>query len=51
MKKKLLILFALTVTLFSLPFSFLLTANAEESTEPTISIEKFNLVFDDNVYL
>ena len=51
MKKKLFILFALTVTLFSLPFSFLLTANAEESTEPTISIEKFNLVFDDNVYL
>ena len=51
MKKKLLTLFALGLTFFSLPVSFLLHASAEESTNPTVSIEKFNLAFDDNVYL
>ena len=51
MKKKFLILSALTVTLFSLPCGFLLNANAEENITPTVNIDKFNLVFEDNVYL
>ena len=49
MKRKLLIIAAVCLALLScLAFSF--TASAEE-TEPTVSIEKFNLAFEDNTYI
>ena len=49
MKRKLLILTALCLAVLAcLAFSF--TASAEE-TEPTVSIEKFNLAFEDNTYI
>ena len=49
MKKKLLIVAAVCLALLAcLAFSF--TASAEES-KPTVSIEKFNLAFEDNTYI
>ena len=51
MKKKILMLFVLILSLSSLSLLFLFGVNAEETVEPMVSIEKFNLVFDDNVYL
>ena len=51
MKKRILsiitIMLALTLCVCAIGFS----AGAEESATPSVSIDKFNLVFDDNVYL
>ena len=49
MKRKLLIVAAACLALL-VCFAFSFTASAEE-TEPTVSIEKFNLAFEDNTYI
>ena len=49
MKRKLLIVAAVCLALLAC-FAFSFTASAEE-TEPSVSIEKFNLAFEDNTYI
>ena len=51
MKKKLLFFSTLVLAIASLICAFSISVSAEESTTPTVSIDKFNLVFEDNVYL
>ena len=42
----------LTVFTVALLFTvFAVTTSATETTEPTVSIERYNLTFEDNVYL
>ena len=49
MKRKLLIITAICLALLTcLAFSFSVSA---EETKPTVSIEKFNLAFEDNTYI
>ncbi len=51
MKKKILSLLILVLTVATLACGFAFSASAEEAEAPTVSIDKFNLVFEDNVYL
>ena len=50
MKKKILSILLVALTVLCLVCTLSFTISAEE-TEPSVSIDKFNLVFDDNVYL
>ena len=51
MKKKILSLLILVLTVATLACGVAFSASAEEAEAPTVSIDKFNLVFEDNVYL
>ena len=51
MKKKILPILTIVLTLVMLVCAMAISANAKEATTPSVSIDKFNLVFDDNVYL
>lgn len=51
MKKRILLLLATILAIATLICGFAFAAYAEEAKTPTVSIDKFNLVFEDNVYL
>ena len=51
MKKRLLYGITLVLTIISLVCIFAFSASAAGEKTPSVSIDKFNLVFDDNVYL
>ena len=51
MKKRILSILLVVLTLASLICAFSFAVSAEENDVPTVSIDKFNLVFADNVYL
>ena len=52
MKRKLLLLFAVILAFISVVCTFSFFISAKSATAPTtVAIEKFNLVFEDNVYL
>ena len=51
MKKRILLFGLLVLTVATLIFAFAFTTSAESNQAPTVSVDKFNLVFSDNVYL
>lgn len=51
MKKKYLSILTIALAALLLVCTFSFSVSAEEATTPTVSIDKFNLVFEDNVYL
>lgn len=51
MKKSILRIFAIALTTLLLVCAMAFSVSAEDATAPAVSIDKFNLVFEDNVYL
>lgn len=51
MRNKIILFITFVLAIASIICAFSFTVSAEENTVPTVAIEKFNLVFDDNVYL
>ena len=51
MKRKYLFILTIALSALLLVCALSFTISAEEATTPTVSIDKFNLVFEDNVYL